>query len=522
MRTNIVAARKVAAKTGMVSGVAAALLWAGAIPAGATEPGARQPNPVVVDAPAAPADPLLRVIGADRWRQIGWDGLGVVVAVIDTGFAGWDAAAGSGLVPVADPTRDINRCDAGLSGRTHGTDSAALIHHVAPKATLVRVCIDDAADLAAAVTTLIAAGDIDIVNMALGFYNGGPGDGTGGPGSPDDSARRAVQAGLVWVNAAGNEAQRHTAGIFSDPDGDNLHNFAGDDELGRFIVPPGAEVEIFLRWSEWGSPPPPDGFRLCLTVDEATAVDCLPAAQPERATPTTGLALNNPRTEPVSFSLAIQRIRGTGTPRLDLFFTEANGWEFPDSGSSLVEPAAVPGVLSVGAACPGASLRIHPASSHGPTLDGRLGVSLVAPAGTAAQLADPTFDCLTSNGATTVAAPHAAGALALLAEAFPTRRGAALTDRLLASTAQAGDPGPAGADPVFGHGLLALGDPPPLPVVVGGPSQPPSGPPSEPDPNAPSEPEQPWSACPGSQTHSWWSTDPTGWWRVVLRRPGSA
>ncbi len=475
---------------------------------------------MAVAAAATPTDALLGAIGAESWRRTGWDGLGVVIAVIDTGFAGWDAAASTALLPAADPLRDINRCDAGLSARSHGTDSAALIHHVAPKATLVRVCIDDAADLAAATTALIEAGDIDIVNMALGFYNGGPGDGTGGPGSPDDSARRALAAGLVWVNAAGNEAQRHTAGFFSDPDNDSFHNFAGEDELGRFTVPPGSDVEIFLRWSEWGQVPPADSFRLCLTVEEATAVDCLPAAQPERSTPTSGLALTNPRTEPVSFSLAIQRTRGTGTPRLDLFFTEANAWEFPDPGSSLVEPATVPGVLSVGAACPGSSLAPHPASSHGPTLDGRTGVSLVAPAGTAAQLADPAFDCASSQRATTVAAPHAAGALALLAEAFPFLHGAALTERLLATTAAAGDPGAAGPDPVFGHGLLALGDPPPLPVMAGSPSQPSSPPGSEAEPSAPTDPDVPDERCPDSWASAWWSADPSAWWRSDHRRHG--
>ena len=419
----------------------------------------------------------LDAIGATPWRQLGWDGLGVVVAVVDTGFAGWDGAARDGLVPVAPAgdqrSGDIDRCDRGLADRSHGTDSATVIHHVAPKAELIRVCVDDAADLAAATSALIERGDVDIVNMALGFYNGGPGDGSGETASPDDSARRAIAAGMVWVNAAGNEAQRHHRALFTDADADGMHEFAMGDELGRFTVPPGAEVEIFLRWSQWDGGMPTDSFRLCLTVSESDPLDCVVAAQPERATPTTGLALTNPRSTLVSFSLGVMRVRGTGMPRLDLFFTEANGWEFPDAAASLVEPAAVDGVLSVGAACSGGRV-IHPAGSQGPTLDGRTGVSLVGPAGTVAELAAPGFDCRRAAGATAVAAPYVSGAVALLAEAFPDFNGAQLRAELLARAEASSDPGAPGADPIFGSGMVALGAAPPLPAW---PALPAPGPP---------------------------------------------
>lgn len=412
-------------------------------------------------ATAASAADSLAASGVSTWQQAGYGGAGTVVALVDTGFAGWERAQDAGQVPAVAPEDDLDHCDLGFAERPHGTATASVIHSVAPGARLIRVCIDDAMDLAAATTWLIERGDVDIINMALGFYNTGPGDGTGGPGSPDDSVRRALAAGIVWVNSAGNEAPFHYRGTFADADADGRNEYAGtDDEYGRFEVPAGADVEVFLRWDQWGAAPT-DVFRLCFTIDEGGSLNCVEAAQPERSTPTTGVAFTNTRSESVTFYVAITRVRGNGSPLLDLFFTEAGDWEHPVAASSLVEPAAVPGIVAVGAACSDTG-RVQPVSSQGPTADGRAGISLVAPGVTVSGLFDPTADCQGGYGGTSAAAPHVSGALALLKQADPVARGPQLVRTLLGRTELASDPGDPGVDPIYGHGMISLGTPPPF------------------------------------------------------------
>ncbi len=110
------------------------------------------------------------------------------------------------------------------------------------------------------------------------------------------------------------------------------------------------------------------------------------------------------------------------TPRLQLLMLGS-----PDSGQpldyfvtagSLAEPADHPGVLTIGAEDPFDAGAVASFSSHGPTKDGRPKPDLVAPTGTATG-AEIAFS------GTSAATPHAAGAAALLFEAFP---GAAVTD----------------------------------------------------------------------------------------------
>lgn len=55
---------------------------------------------------------------------------------------------------------------------------------------------------------------------------------------------------------------------------------------------------------------------------------------------------------------------------------------------------------------------------------------------------------------TSFSAPHVAGAIALLAQAFPNMTGRQLVDLLLSTARDAGAPG---VDPVYGHGLLDIG-----------------------------------------------------------------
>src|SRR5688572_15363475 len=64
--------------------------------------------PGLVQEPLSPSQVVsaAELIGADRWRAAGFSGFGVRVAVVDTGFAGYEAHLGQSL-PAAVRTRSF-------------------------------------------------------------------------------------------------------------------------------------------------------------------------------------------------------------------------------------------------------------------------------------------------------------------------------------------------------------------------------------------------------------------------------
>src|SRR5690606_25936718 len=100
---------------------------------------------------------------------------------------------------------------------------------------------------------------------------------------------------------------------------------------------------------------------------------------------------------------------------------------------SLSEPADHPGVITVGAVARSSEGVLVEAdfSSRGPTRDGRPKPNVLAPTGLCCD--DPSTVATRADAfaGTSAAAPHAAGALALLAEAFPDSTRAELTSRLV-------------------------------------------------------------------------------------------
>ena len=398
-----------------------------------------------------------KALGVDAWRRAGLDGAGTTLAIIDTGYADWATVAAAGRVhPFS--SLDLNYCDAGFERTNHGTATAEILWDMAPAVDLVRVCIDDTADLALAVPRLIAE-RVDVVNMSLGFYNTGPGDGSGGPGSPDHSVRQALAAGLLWVNSAGNEADAHAAFAFADANGNSQGEWAPGDEAMTFVLPPSGAVDVYVKWNDWVAPS--NDFALCLTDDPALTPDCFPSRLASTGTPTVSIGLANPFDRAVPLHASLVRRTGTASVRIDAFFVGTQAVEHPTAEVSLAEPAAVEGVVSVGAVCLGDGVA-RPTSSQGPTLDGRPGITVAAPGSVSSSVFGATVGCAGGYDGTSAAAPHVAGALALIRQGSAYGSNGAARSALVGLAQAAGDPGSPGVDPVYGVGRLNLGSPPPV------------------------------------------------------------
>jgi len=58
-----------------------------------------------------------------------------------------------------------------------------------------------------------------------------------------------TRCGVLWINAAGNYAQRHWMGDFSDTDSDNIHEWSPGNEDMQLTLPDG-RFDAYLSWFE--------------------------------------------------------------------------------------------------------------------------------------------------------------------------------------------------------------------------------------------------------------------------------
>ena len=384
-------------------------------------------------------------VEADAWHTAGATGAGAKVAVIDLGFAGLAGRQAAGDLPAGLTTVDY--CGGSLGApQVHGTAVAEIVHEMAPDAQLYAICVDSEVDLATASAYVKAAG-ITIVNHSVGWFNTSRGDGTGAAGTPDAIVASARADGILWVNAAGNAGQEHWSGMYSDPDGDDFHNFSGSDERNSIVLFPGEEVCGYLKWDAW--PTTRVDYDLHLVDDAGGQLVTISADDQQNGPlrPTEALCYTNPYGAAHAFAFQINLWSAAIAPRFDLFVTIADALEYTNAAGSVVEPATSPSTLAVGAVAWDDNI-LEPYSSVGPTIDGRIKPDLTAPSA----VTSPIYSPWTFTG-TSAAAPHVAGAAALLRAMFPLATHAEL-QAFLEEEAQ--DLGAAGMDSLFGAGVLLL------------------------------------------------------------------
>ena len=385
-------------------------------------------------------------IGALANHSAGVKGQGVKVAIIDGGFKGADELPGDmpGFWYVDFTGEGIY---AGES--VHGTACAEIIHDVAPEAELYLYKTGDMVDFENAKDRCIRNG-IDIINYSSGWFGTGIGDGRG---IACDIVNDAADNGILWVNSAGNDAQSHYYGFWSDQDSDGWHNFDGEYEVLSFEAEEGDEISVFLNWNDW--PISQQDYDLYLyfinssgdfeRVAESTDVQDSSGGIPSEW-------IEYEAQESGSYEIAV-RSEDARPRRLKIWSLNHDFEEFSISENSIGSPADARGSMSVGAVFHRADYwnvgRIEEYSSRGPTTDGRIKPDLVAPTGVSTVSYGPDEP----YWGTSAAAPHVAGAAALIKSANPSYSRTQLWDALVDATVNIG---PRGKDNDSGYGKLVL------------------------------------------------------------------
>ena len=402
------------------------------------------------------------------WNQAGYTGSGIKVGVIDSGFDGFADLMGT-EVPMSvqarcyrglgEHSQDLEDC----GGSTHGTVVAESIMDIAPNVSLYIADPRSPGDLRDTVDWMISEG-VSIINHSRTWLFDGPGDGTSPSSvSPLNTVDRAVAAGIVWVNAAGNSAQRtwFQRGPFAystiSVDGESVRvlNFQASNFKNRSHV----WGSLQLRWDDaWGGAT--RNLDLLLVTPDSGDI-ALASIDPQSGGD--GHFPYERVSSGATFDVMIANRGGSEPSWIQLLAWSGQGLTFqtPETGS-ITNPAesANPGMLTVGAAHWQNVNSIRPYSSRGPTPDGRIKPELVgADCGQTAARSSPF--CGTSQ-----ASPHVAGMAALVLQRFPDYSPSQVVSYLKENAEQRiGGPDP---NNTWGHGFMVL--PPPAPQPIGSPS----------------------------------------------------
>ncbi|HSA58497.1 MAG TPA: thrombospondin type 3 repeat-containing protein [bacterium] len=384
---------------------------------------------------------------ADDLRALGYDGTGVKVGVISDGVDGLcDAAAAEELpagITVFGTCNDSNPC--GCSDGDEGTAMLEIVHDMAPGATLAfGAGLSTSLEFRNRVDDLKNTFQADVIVDDLGFYDE--------PYFEDGlvalKVKEAVDAGIVFASAGGNDAENHYEGDYADSgDGMGSHQIGAGNNV--FNVT-GFNPVVILQWSNpFGSSG--DDYDLCLQGENQGQCGAHNANQNGNDDPIEAADLNCAG----GCQVQVRKVSGNAQ-RIELFVLGGTlAAEDNVAAGSLFGHPAVAGVLSaaaVDAADPGhddveAYSSQGPADIFFPSVESRAKPDLTAldgvEVGGFGGFPSPFFG-------TSAAAPHVAGAAALLLGGLAPSG----DDAEAALLATAADIETAGFDPLSGAGLL--------------------------------------------------------------------
>jgi hypothetical protein len=404
------------------------------------------------------------LMNADAWLTAGDSGAGVKVAIIDGGFDSLSEAYANGDIP-SSIYDSCNFTGSGFQATTeHGTAVTEAIFDLVPKAEFYLYKIYDQTDFENAVDSC-DSNDVDIINHSCvwcnagGYYNG--------TGLICEIVDTVISHGRLWVNSAGNYAERHYRAVFSDY-GNNYHVFHGppDDTInstGPYLD--GQYVKIRLNWDDYDSTDQDYDLYLVQDTGNVTTKWVLVASSTNRQDGP-GPSLNDNPEEKIDFlnseagatyGVLVKNFSATGTADFTLFSPEGDLGTYMET-NSIPDPGTVTDVVTVGAInrpVYNTTGAIEYFSSRGPTNDGRIKPDVAAPDGCSSF----TYRNLYPSGywyGTSLSSPHTAGVCALIKSRFSSFNDTDIRNYLYNNCSV--DLGTTGKDNIYGWGKVVMPD----------------------------------------------------------------
>lgn len=308
-----------------------------------------------------PLDPVTRL---STLHEAGFTGTNVSVGVVDvTGFDTGRRAYRDQVVAARSFGSDESVGNAGRND--HGTAAASTVAAVAPDADLYLASFDAGSGYRRALSWMTSRG-VDVVVAPVTFY-GKPGDGSS---AVDRATARAVRNGTVVVAPLGNMAAGHWRGRYLPARNGSL-DFGGGTR--NYVAGNPQSLTLWLSWDEAHRD---QDYTAELYWTNGTATRLV-----QRSRPYEGDDVPNERIvadlDRGSHFVVVRGPSDGTTARLRLE-SPTHRFQYRNPRGSIAAPATSPGVLAVGAydRRHGA---VAPFSSRGPTIDGRVGVDVVAP-----------------------------------------------------------------------------------------------------------------------------------------------
>ncbi len=389
-------------------------------------------------------------------------GKGARVGIISDGVDSFAGAQAAGAVP-----GDVHVLAAGKGDE--GTAMLEIVHGIAPDAELYfHEAGSNKLEFNKAVDALLAEG-CQIICDDIGW----PDEPFFEDGIVASHVREALESqDLLYVSAAGNDANRHYQGMFFD-DGSGWHDFSSGKSSSKNLyvdIPPGGEVTVVLQWNDpWDAA----GNDYDLYLKDCSGGEELASSknsQDGKGVPLEFFRYANPEKKVIKGMVCIEKYSGEPQVLEVFIYPESCRDVYPDNlveEDSVFGHPAVPGVLCVGAVDSAGSLGsfgpvglekgasgIAPYSSRGlvsiysPQYETREKPDLCGPGSVELRGMGENHKLFAGTSAS---APYVAGVAALAWSEQPEKNAREIRE-ILCSTS--GDLGAPGYDSIFGYGIV--------------------------------------------------------------------